>query len=185
MAPMTFHLLQVHSEISFLSSLRTLNKSDRPIYIGKCRHWIHEPHSLSVASLLGTGPKLEKWDFLLAHPSPTLPASLGHRIRKSWSITAPVSDEQLASYSDAHAKRLSSTTNPQLPRGWSKDDHSGLDASVPPTDVEFSLGLESYPLGVEKEAEKPVKLKDWIREFGTKYHEGPVQMCNIMSSLPG
>ena len=105
-------------------------------------------------------------------------------IDKIWSIAADVDDTTwLSNYESARRTRLSAPS-PNLPTGWSPDDHSGLDAAVPPPDLEASLNLSSYPLGTRTDSgQKPVILKDFTRTFGSQ-HTGAVNMLNLLAYHP-
>ena len=184
MAQTTFSLLVLNDNVkeeAFVSAVRDLPRSDRPLFVGKCQHWIHAPH-LSAAALAGNGNTLQKWDFLIVNKA-TLPKTVSSLAEKTWSITAPVDDNQLANYSEAQRTRLS-TSAPPLPDGWSPKDHSGLDAAVPPPDLELSLALSSFSLGSSTDdGQKPVLLTEFVRDFGVQY-TGAVSMFNLLSYLP-
>lgn len=184
MAPLTFHLLRTSDSSTLLSSLRSLPKANRPLYVGQTHHWIHEP-TLSTDALLGPGPSPTAWDYLLVCPSSgadglALPSDIpASAIAEKWSLAAPVDDTAwLANYAANHTRRLTSTP-PALPPGWSPTDHSGLDASTPPTDLSASLALSSRPLG-EPDARD---LKAFARDFGTR-HAGPMAMFNLLAYTP-
>ena len=184
MASTTFALIELKSGVSdssFISSVKKLD--ERPLYIGKCQHWIHSP-TLSKKALTGAGKTMKKWDYLLVtDSSSTIPGSLSSSIDNSWSITSGVvSDTQPEAVRAAEQARRGAPV-PELPQGWAPSDHSGLDASDPPPDLEASLALSAHPLGSSKEA-KPTGLKEFIAAFGTK-HSGPVQMFNLLSYMPG
>ncbi|TKA74548.1 hypothetical protein B0A55_04439 [Friedmanniomyces simplex] len=188
MAPVTFHLIAAHQPKDFLSALQDLPPSSRPLYVGEVHHWMHAPTTLSTVALLGSGATVAQWHYLLIHPtssphSLSLPTGLAPHVQEKWSLTSGISDDLLAHYAPAQAKRLSNPI-PPLPPGWSTSNHSGLDASIPPTDLEASLALKALPLGSNKNTDTPVALKDWIRAFGTQ-HPGPVQMLNLLSFNPG
>ncbi|KAK5704976.1 hypothetical protein LTR97_002090 [Elasticomyces elasticus] len=188
MAPVTLHLIIADQPKDFLNALRALPPASRPLYIGSVHHWMHAPTTLSTAALLGNGETITQWHFLIIYPASSpesldLPSGLQHHVREKWSITAGVSDDLLANFAAAQAKRVSNAV-PPLPAGWSATDYSGLDASIPPADVEASLALEAYSFGSNNTSDSPVVLKDWIRAFGTK-HTGPVQMLNLDCCNPG
>ncbi|KAK3111242.1 hypothetical protein LTR53_013697 [Teratosphaeriaceae sp. CCFEE 6253] len=188
MAPVTFHLVLATQPEDFLSALEALPAASRPIYVGEVHHWMHAPTTLSTAGLIGSGATMKQWHHLIIHTASSpqalsLPPGLDDHVQEKWSITSEISDDILSSYTTALAPRLASTP-PPLPPGWSASDTSGLDASVPPPDLEVSLGLQSHAFGADRETEKPVVLKDWIRSFG-QTHTGPVQMLNLDSCNPG
>lgn len=188
MASTNFHLVALKSDIteaSFLSAVRDLSAADRPLYIGKCQHWIHAPH-LSAAALTGPEGVIKRWDYLIIIKAPApdslaLPKNLSSLVEENWSITVGVTN--LDNFSQAQRDRLAQP-DPPLPEGWSPGDHSGLDAAEPPSDLEASLALSAYPLGSRTDGDqKPVGLKDFTRDFGTK-HTGAVCMFNLLSYLP-
>lgn len=190
MAPVLLHLISLNAgstEESFLDALRKVLEPERPFYVGKCHHWIHAPH-LSTAALIGTGNTVQKWDYLIIHKtlSPDelrLPDGLASLVEKTWSINGTAADTQLGEYDQIQHKRLNDPS-PPLPDGWSPDDHSSLDAVDPPTDLDLSLAVSSYPLGSRTDGgQTPVTLKDFVRQFG-KQHTGPVNMLNLLSYLP-
>jgi len=190
MTHLTFHFVVAKSQSELLHALRSLPSSERPLYVGQTHHWIHSPQVISVKGLVGDGATVTKWDHLLIFHSPSapeslaLPSSLVQHISHKWSIAAPAfSDDAIAAYPAEHERRTAQPI-PPLPPGWSALDHSGLDASDPPPDLEASLGLTSYPLGANRETDRPIVLKDYFREFG-KEHAGPVQMSNLDSTNPG
>lgn len=181
MATFTTHLITSTDKEALLTSIRSLPDDLRPLYVGETKHWIHEPE-LSVQALTGSGPAALVWDYLIVAPSAgadglKLPEDI-KAVDKKWSIAAPVDDAWLQGYKEQHHRRLTSTP-PALPEGWSATDHSGIDATIPPTDLSASLGLRSRPLG-ERD---PVVLKDFIASFATK-HTGPVAMFNLLSYMP-
>ena len=190
MAPSTFSLIELKSDVSepsFISAVQSLDANDRPVYVGKCQHWIHAPQ-LSRKALTGDGNTMKKWDYLIvtkaAGPDTfAIPKGLASSIEDSWCLTIDVSDEQLDNHKAAEQTRLA-TPVPELPQGWSPSNHSGLDASEPPPDLEASLALSSYPLGSRTDnGAKPLGLKEFTRTFGTK-HTGPVSMFNLLSFMP-
>lgn len=183
MAPTTFHLLTVKDADAFITALGSLPRTNRPLYVGRCHHWIHEPRDLSTAALLGT-----KWEYHIIHhtsspDSLALPPGMEEHVTAKWSIAGETPESILETYHSTHEARLSAPVTP-LPSGWSAEDHSGLDASIPPPDLEASLALKSYPLGSNRDTDKRIVLKDFIRSFGV-LHKGPVQMLNLLSCLPG
>lgn len=131
---------------------------------------------------------MQTWDYLLltkASSSESLdfPDTLSTFVAKRWSLTVGIDDQELDSVVEAKQRR-SSQASPPLPSGWTPEDHSGLDASDPPPDLEASLALSSYPLGSAKATPtKPVVLKDWVADFGTR-HTGPIDMFNLLSYMP-
>ncbi|KAK0776860.1 hypothetical protein LTR75_016123 [Friedmanniomyces endolithicus] len=188
MAPVTFHLIVAQQPKDVLSALQNLPHASRPLYVGEVHHWIHAPSTLSTAALLGSTDTVTQWQYLLIHQtsSPesfTLPPGLNQHVRDKWSITAEISNDLLANYAAAQAKRLSNPI-PPLPTGWSASNHSALDAAIAPPDLEASLALEAHALGSNKSTDSPVVLIDWLRAFGTR-HAGPVQMFNLLSYNPG
>ncbi|KAK0268057.1 hypothetical protein LTR91_001584 [Friedmanniomyces endolithicus] len=188
MAPVTFHLIITQQPKGFLSALQNLPHASRPLYVGEVNHWIHAPSTLSTAALLGSTDTVTKWQHLLIHQTSTpdslaLPTGLDEHVKEKWSITAEVSDDLLATYAAAQAKRLSNPI-PPLPTCWSATNHSGLDAATAPPDLEASIALEAHPLGSNKKTDSPVVLRDWLRAFGTR-HAGPVQVFNLLSYNPG
>ncbi|KAK3684505.1 hypothetical protein LTR37_020217 [Vermiconidia calcicola] len=191
MAPLTFNLIALNDSTTpeaLLSSIAKLGSSERPVYVGKCQHWIHAPH-LSADGLSGTGPTMLRWDYLVvikasSQDTLALPNALKSLTERVWSITTNHDDSQLENYAEGKATRQNAAV-PPLPNGWSPNDHSGLDAAVPPPDLEASLGLIAYPLGSRKdEGQKPTVLKDFVRDFGTQYNS-PVDMFNLLSFVPG
>ena len=191
MAPTAFHLLTIPSESSLLSILKTLPTSSpsHSIFLGRCHHWVHPPH-LSLTALTGSGLEMHSWTHLLITPAETLsslslPTYLSSlEVSSKWTIVADVSDEWLSSFDSAQARRKSATS-PQLPPGWSAVDHSGLDISEPPVDLEFSLGKISIPFGSRKEEPGNAQsLKEFVRAFGQE-HTGPVAMFNLLAYLLG
>lgn len=184
MAPTTYHLIALKatsSHESFLSALGRLPQKDRPLYVGKCQHWIHAPR-LSVEALTGPKGTMLKWDYLIVNQSSQTGtiSSLSSLIERQWSITTIDDYLPLADYTTAHHTRKSKTT-PPLPSGWSPKDHSALDAAVPPPDLELSLGVSSFPLGSKTDSgQEPVVLKDFVRDFGSQ-HTGPTNMFNLLS----
>lgn len=188
MAPIIFHLISIANTEAFLSSIQRLPSTERPLYLGHCQHWIREPTNCSTATLLGTGSDVMKWNYLLIKKASSaddlaLPPSLTENVKHIWSIVTESPGEMLDTYNTAQGARLSAPT-PPLPPGWGPLDHSDLDASVPPADLEFSLELKSYSMGANRKTDEPVVLKDFIRSLG-KNHEGPVGMLNLLSSNPG
>jgi hypothetical protein len=190
MAPATFSLIELKSNVSeqsFISAVQKLGANDRPVYVGKCQHWIHAPQ-LSRKALAGNGNTMKKWDYLIVNKAAgpqsfTIPKGLASSIESSWSLTTEVPDEQLDNHKSAEQTRLAAPV-PELPQGWSPSDHSGLDASEPPPDLEASLALSAYPLGSCKDSgAKPIGLKEFTRTFGTK-HTGPINMFNLLSFMP-
>ena len=190
MAPVSFDLVALNSEVtdsSFLAGIQGLTGSERPLYVGKCQHWIHAPH-LSSDALGGNGSTMKRWDYLLVRTvsnenSLGLPHSLRSGIANVWSITGDVDDNMLSTYHRAQQAR-SNAPAPSLPDGWSPADHKGLDAAEVPPDLEASLALPSYPLGSSRDGDrKPLVLKDFVRDFG-KHHMGAVNMFNLLSFEP-
>lgn len=184
MAPTNFHLITALDPSTFLSSVRSLPVGERPLYVGKPVHWIHEP-KLSVDHLHSNNATVIPWDYLVVSKSSSakplsLPPSLESHIDQIWSITAEVADAMLDTYTTAHTARLSEQVV-ELPVGWSPTNHSGLDVSVAPADLEASLTLTSFPLGSNTRTTHPIVLKDWIRDFG-RQHNSPIGMFNILSS---
>lgn len=190
MAPTTFSLVELKSDVSeesFISTIRQLSSNDRPVYVGRCQHWVHTPR-LSKDALTGTGNTMKKWDYLIINKATgansfTISNGLASSIADSWSLTAEVPDEQLTTGTKANNEKFLKTPVADLPSGWSPSDHSGLDASDPPPDLEASLALASYPLGASK-ASEPTDLKQFTRALGSK-HPGPVNMFNLLSFMPG
>ncbi|KAK5704636.1 hypothetical protein LTR17_021730 [Elasticomyces elasticus] len=188
MAPVTFHLVIARQPKDFLYALQDLEPASRPLYVGEVHHWMHAPTTLSIPALLGSGPTVTSWHYLVVHlasspESVDLPGILNQHVVEKWSITCGVPDQLLANLAAANKKRLSNPVS-LLPTGWNPTDHSGLDASIPPTDVEASLSLEAHAFGSNKQSDSLFVLKDWIRAFGTK-HTGPVQMLNLDCCNPG
>ena len=178
MAPTTFHLVSINasSTESFIPALQQLSSKDRPLWVGKCHHWIHQPH-FSVAALTGGGPEFERWDYLLA-TTQSLPSTLQVHIKQTWSITAEVDDEALQAHPSTHP------TAPHLPTGWSAEDHSGVDAAVSPSDLELSLDVTAYSPGSRTDQTRPIALKDFVRSFGSST-SSPIAMFNLLAYLPG
>lgn len=186
MAPTTFCLLVVHEHAGFIAALRTLPVAERPVYVGRCHHWIHQPH-LSASALTGTDDVMLRWNYLVvtkatATGSLALHDTLGSTVTTGWSIYAEVSDDVLDGFKYAQAKRQSQAEI-SLPIGWSHTNHSGLDDAVAPRDLEASLALESTPLGGNRDGPK-LGLKELTRTLGTK-HTGPVNMLNLLAYKSG
>lgn len=181
MAPLTFHLIVCTDKPTFLTSLRSLPKASRPLWLGETKHWIHEP-SLSARALTGSDPAPTLWEYLLIAPSfGSNGLDLPHGVevtKHKWSITAPVDATWLDTLASGNYRRKTGTP-PSLPPGWSATDHSGIGASIPPADLSASLGLCSRPLGQKD----PILLKDFIATFATEY-TGPVAMFNLLSYIP-
>ena len=189
MAPLTFHLITLKSDISeesLLSAARSHPEQDRPIYIGKCQHWIHSP-TLSVEALYNDGKQVKRWDYLLITLSSSLDIAGGieAHVADKWSIGSAMGDETMINNYKQTRQTPLSTPAPPLPSGWSPADQSGLDASVPPPDLEASLALQSYPLGSNiNDNAKPTSLQKWTGTFGSQ-HTGPVCMLNLLAYVPG
>lgn len=179
MATVTFHLVSLGSadSDSFVSSLRALPESQRPLWLGQVHHWLHEPQ-ISAAALLGTGSHIKKWEYILVSEN-DLPAEVESQLSARWSITAD-SPEDMPSLLTKQSR--SAQAAPSLPGGWSPEDHSGLDASVAPQGLHFSLDLRSRTLGAAQSTDGKT-VRDFVREFGTA-HPGPVIMFNLLSYLP-
>ena len=197
MAPLTYTLIALKEDVAeatFTSALQKLSPKDRPLFIGKCQHWVHAPH-LSASALKGTESEgIKRWDYLLVSQPPinpptlnkVLPDSVKSLATETWTISANGLEAYLTDFSQQKADRLAAPV-PELPAGWSPDNHSGLDAAVPPPDLEASLALSAHPLGsssADVKNKDPVVLKDFIRTFGTSYH-APIAMFNLLSYLPG
>ena len=189
MAPTTFSLIELKSSASndqFIGIVQKLPPNDRPVYVGRCQHWVHAPR-LSKDALTGTGKVMKKWDYLIINKATdahsfTIPDGLASSIADSWSLTTEIPDEQLGSTKATNEKLLATPVS-DLPKGWSPSDHSGLDASDPPADLEASLALASHSLGSSKDS-NPTDLKQFTRTLGPK-HTGPVNMFNLLSFMPG
>lgn len=131
---------------------------------------------------------MQSWDYLIltnasSADSLSFPETLSRFVAKRWSLTVGIDDQQLDGVAEEKQRRSSQAT-PPLPSGWTPEDHTGLDASDPPSDLEASLALSSYRLGSPKDASnQPVILKDWVADFGTR-HAGPVDMFNLLSYMP-
>lgn len=182
MAPTTFTLVSLgsYSDRSLLDELKASPLKDQLLWLGKCHHWIHQPR-LSTAALNGTGARIQQWDFLIVTRTPKQPALSTSTVDKTWSVTAEVPDDNLASFTKAQARRGTAVAA-SLPQGWSPQDHSGLDATVAPLDMEASVAMTSRAMGSASDSE-PVVLKDFIRDFGST-NPGPVAMFNLLSYLP-
>ncbi|KAK4507056.1 hypothetical protein PRZ48_000790 [Zasmidium cellare] len=181
MAPSTFALISLgsHGVDSLLASLKSPPIKDQLLWVGKCHHWVHQPH-LSSAALNGTGPLLQKWDYLIVTKLLNQDA-FATLAEKTWSVTAEVSDDLIASLPESKKTREATEVAP-LPAGWSPSDHSGLDAAVSPPDLEASLAMTSHAMGSPPDS-SPIALKDFLRTFGTS-HPGPIAMFNLLSYLP-
>ncbi len=166
MAPITFHLLALQhpgDSLALIQALRSLEAPDKPLWVGHCEHWMHEP-SLSTVSLLGTAGRIKTWDYLAALPasqsdSIVLPASIANCVSDSWSITADIIDsfvEELIS----KLENLSAKQQPPLPSGWSADNHQGLDDFETPQDLVISLDSKSRPLHTNSGPADEVGSKD-------------------------
>lgn len=177
MAPVTFHLLSLRSSSeadSFVSSLKALPQAQRPLWLGHFHHWFHEPH-YSTGALLGEDSHVTKWDYLLVGD---VPSEVDSYIAKRWSIKGDSPDDMPS----LNARDSVVLPEAILPDGWSADDYSGLDASVPPTDISLTIDEIARPLGSERSS-NGIPLRDFVRSFGTT-HTGPVVMFNILSYLP-
>lgn len=189
MAPALFHLITLKASINegmFLDAVRSLPASDRPVYLGQTRHWIHSPH-LSTEALTGRGDMMQRWDYLMVNKAVTpkqlaIPDALSSLVDQQWSISKDVPDEQLDEYQQAKQKRDGATV-PPLPAGWSPKDHTGIDAAEPPADLEASLALSSYRLGATKDMSNKPVLKAWTVDFGS-HHTGIIHMFNLLSYMP-
>lgn len=190
MAPIVFSLILLRddsTEASLLSVLQKLPDSERPLFVGKCQHWIHAPQ-LSAESLLGTGSEVKSWGYVLVHKSKDpnvrgIPDAVRSLCKDTWSITAEGDDNLLANFHEAQRDRRAAPV-PSLPEGWNPVDHSGLDAAIAPPDLEASLALSAHPLGSRTDGEQaPVILKDFVRNFG-KQHTSAVCMLNLLSYMP-
>jgi hypothetical protein len=188
MAPITFHLISVADDQSFLSALRTTSTTHQIHYIGHCKHWIHSPKT-SLDALTGPGDQMQKWDYLIiANALPVSPLTLpsylqdDNQVIAHWSIIAPIEDSQLAALPSENTRRTSATL-PPLPPGWSVSDYSSLTDSEPPSDLEASLALSSTAIGSSKQS-PPIPIKDFISTFASS-HPGPVSMFNLVACLPG
>ncbi|KAH8651407.1 hypothetical protein BX600DRAFT_473516 [Xylariales sp. PMI_506] len=189
MAPTIFHLLSLKQPADpslFLQALRSTSPDDKPLWVGHCEHWIHEP-SPSLVSLVGTGERIKSWDYLvvfqvLRPDSLDLPDGLAEYVSEKWAITTDVDDTMLDTLVPK-VKNLPTTVNPILPDGWSAGDHRGLDEHETPQDLVLSLATTSRPLHHNGSADE-VDLKSFARTFGT-VHSGPVAMFNLLSFFPG
>lgn len=195
MAPITYHLVSLPQEAGeaqangFLDALRVLPESDKPLWLGRCHHWIHEPY-LSVDALTGTSTSLKKWDYLLvsksnASGSLDLPSGIDALLSEKWSISLEVTDDLIDGLTDRKT-RLASEKGPELPSGWSADNHDALDQSEPPKDLVTSLGTKAPTLGNSKKDSK-IDIKTFVRTFGTStgHTSSPIAMFNLLSFLPG
>ncbi|KAI8624915.1 hypothetical protein F5Y19DRAFT_490123 [Xylariaceae sp. FL1651] len=179
MTSLTCHLLSIRSSVtreSFIATLKALPASQRPLWLGETHHWIHEPH-LSTGALLGVGPNLTKWEYLMVG-SKELPSAVESQVGRKWSITAhsPDGTPTLRSKTDM----LLSRPQPKLPQGWTPDDHSGIVTSAAHSGVAMSLDETSRPMGAERSTQGITLTKftlDWR-------HTGPVVMFNLLSFLP-
>jgi hypothetical protein len=182
MTLITCHFLSLHSSVSkasFISALRTLPVSQRPLWLGQTHHWIHEPH-LSTKALLGEGAHLIKWDYIFLG-SKELPPTVESQIASRWSITG-YSPEGTPSAREK-TRMLLGKSHPKLAAGWTSDDHDGLKTSVAPSGVVFSLGATSRPMGAVA-SDQGITLKEFTLHWGIQ-NTGPVVMLNLLSFLPG
>ena len=188
MAPVVFHLVSLKSvddKDSFVFALKSLSSAERPLWAATPNHWISEPQ-LSASTLIGSGPQVQAWDYVVVFKSPTreipeLPAALQPLVALRWSITAEVQDEMIDNLSTRKAAMVAGTP-PPLPDGWSAADHSGNDSAKAPTDVKISLETPSRAFGSDKSG-TGTPMKEVIRDIGVN-HPGPVAMLNFLSYLP-
>jgi hypothetical protein len=189
MAQVAFHLLSIRQEVdskSFIEALRALPQHEKPLWVGQCHHWIHEPH-LSQNSLLGDGPTVKSWDYVVAFKasepdSLAIPTDINALTASKWSIITDA-EEPLIEALAARLESLSSHPGPQLPPGWSAEDHKGLDESEAPADLVMSLAATSRPLRPGASTAR-IDLKSFTRSFGTS-NPGPIAMFNLLSFVPG
>jgi hypothetical protein len=191
MAPITHHLVSLAagtSPESFVAALRALPEDQKPLWVGQCHHWVHDPR-LSVAPLTGSGPVLKKWDFVIVAKT-TGPASgdispsISGFLSDKWSINAEGADNYLNELPGKH-QRLASEGGPALPTGWTADNHDALDAAEPFTDLNLSLDTKSPTMGKDRN-DSPVDFKTFNRTFGTSpAGAGPIAMFNLLSFFPG
>src|SRR3569833_1031042 len=180
MAGTTFYLVLLKQEAdsdAFISGLSALRDPERPSWIGKCLHWVHEPH-LSVKALQGSGERMKTWDYLLVFPSikMQLPNAIEIFVADGWSISSASIMVDAVSTPRA-AKPI------ELRPGWSAEDCSGLDAAESPADLEMTLAVRSHAFGSTKSA-AGTPLRDTIRALGTS-SPGPIAMFGLLSYLPG
>lgn len=191
MAPFTHHLVSLSKDVnsrSFIAALRGLPVSEKPLWVGQCHHWIHDPR-LSVDALTGSGSELKKWDYLIFTKainigSSDLPSEINKLLSDKWSITAEVGDDYVDGL-PGKEKIFAAAPVPTLSNGWSAENHASLDASEPPADVSLSLSTASPVMGQDKNESK-VDIKTFVRNFGTSTPgSGPIVMFNLLSFFPG
>jgi hypothetical protein len=190
MAQLVFHLLSLREGVDatpFVQALRALPENERPLWVGHCQHWMHEPH-ISQESLTSNGPTIKSWDYAavskpLGPDSLDLPASIDEFVSTKWSMVTNTAQDVIDALGPK-LKTLPSQSGPQLPAGWSATDHQGLDESKPPADLVMSLGASSRPLHASESTPTSIGLKDFVRSFGTS-HPGQVVMFNLLSFVPG
>lgn len=183
MAPVTFYLVSLNSEAAsddFISVLKGLSPTERPLWVAACQHWIHEPH-FSVEALAGSGDTLKDWNYLIVFEgSPGLPADVDPHVSSTWSITAEVQDDMISTLSERKTA-MASGTPPNLPDGWSASNHDGIDSAATVDGVEISLHTTSRPFKGNDASAQP--LKTIIRDLGIT-RPGPVVMLNLLAYLP-
>lgn len=191
MAPITYHLVSLPAASqpdAFFKALSSLPKSEQPLWVGQCHHWMHEP-CLSVDALTGSGPDLKKWDYLLivkanATKAHDLPSGIDAFLSDKWSITAEV-DDAVINALPGKPDLLASQGGPELPPGWSSENHGALDLSEPPADLVTSLGTKAPVMGKSK-TDSRITIKTFVRDFGTSSPQPhPIAMFNLLSFLPG
>ncbi|KAF2222778.1 hypothetical protein BDZ85DRAFT_262440 [Elsinoe ampelina] len=182
MAPITFHLVATSgSTEAFLAESKKHLAQEDLLYIGRAVHWMHEPH-LSVKALLGTKSRAIEWQCLVATQSATLPDGLREHLVTHWSISSDVDDNMLKAVA-AMAEGADASAAPASFPGWNANDHTGLDAATPVSDLEVNIDMPTRSLGSDL-ASDPTPFRDFVRTFGAK-HTGPVHIFNLLSYLPG
>ncbi|KAI0813637.1 hypothetical protein GGR55DRAFT_635286 [Xylaria sp. FL0064] len=158
---------------AFIEALKTLPVGDKPLWVGKVRHWFAEP-SYTKDQLM------KKWDYLvIGHQR--LPDHLQSSANANLTITSNSAGEMPAI--SAIREQLLAKPIPPLPSGWSVDDHSGLDAAVPHDGVKYSLDTTSQILGSELASDR-ITWKDFIVRL-SKTYSGPISVLNILPYQPG
>ncbi|KAG8625884.1 hypothetical protein KVT40_006285 [Elsinoe batatas] len=177
-----FHLVTTpRSTEEFLTAAKRHLSQEDLLYIGRAVHWMHEPH-LSVKALLGSSSHAIAWQYLVATKSPAFPDEPHEHLVNLWSISSDVDDNMLKAIA-AMAEGADAGAAPTSFSGWNANDHSGLDAAAPISDLEVNLDMPTRGLGSDL-ASDPTPFRHFVRTFGAK-HTGPVHIFNPLSYLPG
>ncbi|KAI0432778.1 hypothetical protein F5Y09DRAFT_300893 [Xylaria sp. FL1042] len=176
MPQLIFHLLgfgQPSDADAFIEALKTFPAGDKPLWVGKVHHWLEEP-SFTKEQLM------KKWDYLIIGRQ-QLPDHL--QSSATTSLTIATNDTGDIPNFDVMSEQLLAKAIPPLPSGWSVEDHSGLDAAVPPDGVKVSLDQTSRLMGSEVGSDR-ITIKDFIRRL-SETHSGPISVLNLLSYQPG